>query len=199
MISTQRRGGGGRRRVYFWPGRRPRNNPITRPSFRIRSESCSTSRNRRVGRVKDGWRKISCAPPRPGESDTPALSRGSVSKDDTQLMLRGCTLCVLLRMRPSGPHADSTSYRGQATRYDRIISVGAGPVGFPALMRHRNTFEVETDRRRSESIMFSSRCRARDQSSRHAGAARRIGFTAKLEPRGIIAPIVHYWDAAAEN
>ncbi len=78
---------------------------------------------------------------------------------------------------------------------DRVIVVGAGPVGLClSLALAQADVEVCTIEALGENNFLEQVPRAGTNHPATLELYERIGLYAKLEPRGIIAPLVHYWD-----
>src|SRR5947199_3798273 len=78
---------------------------------------------------------------------------------------------------------------------ERVIVVGAGPVGLClSLALAQAGVEVCTLEGRGEDNVREQVPRAGTNHPATLELYERIGLYAKLEPRGIIAPLVHYWD-----
>src|SRR5213080_2257745 len=78
---------------------------------------------------------------------------------------------------------------------DRVIVVGAGPVGLClSLALAQAGVEVCTIEALGENNFLEQVPRAGTNHPATLELYERIGLYAKLEPRGIIAPLVHYWD-----
>src|SRR6266513_5943368 len=78
---------------------------------------------------------------------------------------------------------------------ERVIVVGAGPVGrCLSLALAQAGVEVCTIEALGENNLLEQLPRAGTNHPATLELYERIGLYAKLEPRGIIAPLVHYWD-----
>ena len=78
---------------------------------------------------------------------------------------------------------------------ERVIVVGAGPVGLClSLALAQAGVEVCTIEALGEDNFLEQVPRAGTNHPATLELYERIGLYAKLEPRGIIAPLVHYWD-----
>ena len=78
---------------------------------------------------------------------------------------------------------------------ERVIVVGAGPVGLClSLALAQADVEVCTIEALGENNFLEQVPRAGTNHPATLELYERIGLYAKLEPRGIIAPLVHYWD-----
>src|SRR5436190_3529625 len=78
---------------------------------------------------------------------------------------------------------------------ERVIVVGAGPVGLClSLALAQAGVEVCTIEALGEDNFLEQLPRAGTNHPATLELYERIGLCAKLEPRGIIAPLVHYWD-----
>ena len=78
---------------------------------------------------------------------------------------------------------------------ERVIVVGAGPVGLClSLALAQAGVEVCTIEALGEDNFLEQLPRAGTNHPATLELYERIGLYAKLEPRGIIAPLVHYWD-----
>src|SRR5229473_4728117 len=80
-------------------------------------------------------------------------------------------------------------------RSDRIIVIGAGPVGLTlSLALAQAGVEVCLIEALGEDNLLEQVPRAGTNHPATLEMLDRIGLYAKLEPRGIIAPLFHYWD-----
>src|SRR5438309_10914603 len=81
------------------------------------------------------------------------------------------------------------------SKSNRVIVVGAGPVGLClSLALAQADVEVCTIEALGENNFLEQVPRAGTNHPATLELYERIGLYAKLEPRGIIAPLVHYWD-----
>jgi 3-(3-hydroxy-phenyl)propionate hydroxylase len=83
---------------------------------------------------------------------------------------------------------------------DRIIIVGAGPVGLSlALLLAQEHVRVDLIETLGEHNFLEQVPRAGTNHPATLELLDRIGLYAKLEPRGIIAPLFHYWDRGEQK
>src|ERR1700730_8899381 len=82
-----------------------------------------------------------------------------------------------------------------ATKQDRIVVIGAGPVGLClALALAQADLKVCLVEALSDDNFLEQLPRAGTNHPATLEMLDRIGLYQKLEPRGIIAPVFHYWD-----
>ena len=78
---------------------------------------------------------------------------------------------------------------------ERVVVIGAGPVGLClALVLAREDVRVDLIETLGEHTFLEQVPRAGTNHPATLELLDRIGLYAKMEPRGIIAPLVHYWD-----
>src|SRR5207244_11328103 len=85
--------------------------------------------------------------------------------------------------------------RGEELRSERVIVIGAGPVGLClALALARRDVPVSVVETLGEHNFLEQVPRAGTNHPATLEMLDSIGLYQKLEPRGIIAPLFHYWD-----